>query len=109
MRVEIKKYLWDSADLNRGPSVPNARGWTKLPYYPKGHLLSNEIILYIAFVRTWGCHAFSENSSRKIKFSYFAIFPDFEIFPKVVFFTPSGDKSRFLSLAGQGLFPPSYL
>lgn len=26
--------LWDSADLNRGPSVPNARGWTKLPYYP---------------------------------------------------------------------------
>ena len=25
---------WDSADLNRGPSVPNARGSTKLPYCP---------------------------------------------------------------------------
>ncbi len=31
-----KNISWDSADLNRGPSVPNARGWTKLPYYPKG-------------------------------------------------------------------------
>lgn len=50
---------WDSADLNRGPSVPNARGWTKLPYYPKGYLLTKEIILYIAFVRTWICCSFS--------------------------------------------------
>ncbi len=25
---------WDSADLNRGPSVPNARGSAKLPYCP---------------------------------------------------------------------------
>src|SRR5665647_1844018 len=26
--------LWGRADSNCRPSVPNARGWTKLPYYP---------------------------------------------------------------------------
>jgi len=31
----LKEVWWDSADLNRSPSVPNARGWTRLPYYPK--------------------------------------------------------------------------
>lgn len=59
-RKRGKNGIWDSADLNRGPSVPNARGWTKLPYYPKGYVLSKEIILYIAFVRTWVSHAFYE-------------------------------------------------
>ncbi len=68
LKKVIKKCVWDSADLNRGPSVPNARGWTKLPYYPKGYFLSKEIILYIIFVRTWICHAslksfFSETES----------------------------------------------
>ena len=69
-----KCVRWDSADLNRGPSVPNARGWTKLPYYPKGYLLSNEIILYIAFVRTWVCCSFSAHRN----FLYFfvcSVFP----------------------------------
>ncbi len=29
--------LWGRADSNCRPSVPNARGWTKLPYYPDGN------------------------------------------------------------------------
>ncbi len=49
------RVWWDSADLNRGPSVPNARGWTKLPYYPAEYLLSKGIILYISFVRKRVC------------------------------------------------------
>jgi hypothetical protein len=32
--LEIINTRWDSADLNRGLSVPNAQGWTRLPYYP---------------------------------------------------------------------------
>ena len=33
---ELKGFLlwWGSADLNRSPSLPKARGSTKLPYYP---------------------------------------------------------------------------
>ena len=52
----VKKFWWDSADLNRSPSVPNARGWTRLPYYPAEYFLSKGIILYIAFVRNRVCY-----------------------------------------------------
>jgi hypothetical protein len=42
--LKIMKYpKWDSADLNRGLSVPNAQGWTRLPYYPFGWL-NNSVI-----------------------------------------------------------------
>ncbi len=69
-----KNTRWDSADLNRGPSVPNARGWTKLPYYPKGYLLTKEIILYIAFVRTWICCSFSAHRN-SFYFFFSSVFP----------------------------------
>ncbi len=118
----MKRVWWDSADLNRGPSVPNARGWTKLPYYPAEYLLSKGIILYISFVRKRVCSLRFFVLSRTYVYLYLPnlshilllflsglLFPSFfPVFFSHLFFQfsiiPNGDRCRFLPLTGQGPF-----
>ncbi len=42
--LQHRVFEWGSADLNCGPSVPNARGLTMLPYYPSLKSLSGNIL-----------------------------------------------------------------